>query len=98
MIDEPSNEPKIRRDKDLRDQWGVQDLIGNVFEWTATPVSLYPGNTGSVKPLTEPYMMIRGGSYFQKSAGPTAITSTFRVEFQASKRSAELGFRLVTAE
>jgi serine/threonine-protein kinase len=99
VIDDPSNEPKSVGTKTCANSWGVQDLIGNVFEWTSTPVSLYPGNKeGEVKSLSEPYMMIRGGSFFQKSAGPLAITSTFRVEFQASKRSPELGFRLVRSD
>ena len=74
--------------------WGVLDLIGNVFEWTSTPVSLYTGNGGSVG-TTEKMNMVRGGSFFQKSTGDLAITSSFRQPIEVSKRSGELGFRLV---
>ena len=74
---------------------GVKDLIGNVFEWTSSKPSLYPGSKGTLKDLTEPYLMIRGGSFFQKPTGSQAITASYRVEIPASKRSAELGFRLV---
>jgi len=98
VLDESSNDPKPVASKSCADDWGVQDLIGNVFEWTSSPPSLYQGNKGQMKTLTEPWFMVRGGSAFQKSSGPYAITSTFRVEAQANKRSAELGFRLVRSQ
>ena len=98
QIDQANNEPASVGSKSCPDEWGVHDLIGNVFEWTATEASLYPGSTGSMKPLTEKHLMVRGGSAFQKSTGPNAITSTFRIAVPASRRSAELGFRLVRGE
>jgi formylglycine-generating enzyme required for sulfatase activity len=98
MIDQANNEPASVGSKSCPNTWGVLDLIGNVFEWTGTEASLYPGSTGSMKPLTEKHLMVRGGSSFQKSTGPNAITSTFRVATPASRRSAELGFRLVRVD
>ena len=95
VIDQASNEPGIVGSKTCANSWGVEDLIGNVFEWTGSEASLYPGSTGEVRPLSEPHLMARGGSAFQKSSGPNAITSTFRIPVPASRRSAELGFRLV---
>ncbi|HMJ07544.1 MAG TPA: SUMF1/EgtB/PvdO family nonheme iron enzyme, partial [Pyrinomonadaceae bacterium] len=98
MIDQANNEPAAVGTRSCPDSWGVQDLIGNVFEWTGTEASLYPGSGGSLKNITEKHLMVRGGSSFQKSTGPNAITSTFRIAVPASRRSAELGFRLVRGE
>jgi len=96
VLEEPSKEPKPVGSRSCSgDDWGAVDLIGNVFEWTSSPPSLYPGNRGSLKDLPEPYFMVRGGSYFQKTSGPQAISGTYRVDIPASRRSSELGFRLV---
>ncbi|MFN6963614.1 MAG: SUMF1/EgtB/PvdO family nonheme iron enzyme [Pyrinomonadaceae bacterium] len=95
VLDEPSHEPKAVGSRSCPNQWGVVDLIGNVFEWTSSPPSLYPGSPGTLKPLSESYYMVRGGSALYKSTGPLAITATFRQEVPAKRTLAELGFRLV---
>lgn len=79
--------------------WGAHDLIGNVFEWTSSEARLYPGNnTLQRKDVKETFLMVRGGSAFQKSTGELAITSSFRQEIEAKKRSPELGFRLARSD
>ena len=95
VLDRPSNDPAPVGTKSCANDWGVHDLIGNVYEWTSAEPSLYPGSSGEVKPLSEPYRMLRGGAAAYKSTGRTAITSTYRVEVPASTRKAEIGFRLV---
>jgi len=76
--------------------WGVVDLIGNVYEWTGTKASLYPGTKGEMLPTKEPRNMIRGGSSYSKSTGEVAVTATFRRDIPVTTRDRELGFRLVT--
>ncbi len=98
VIDQAGNDPTVVGSKTCPNSWGVNDLIGNVFEWTSSEPSLYPGSTGEVRPLTEPHLMLRGGAAIYKSSGPNAITSTFRVAVPASTRRAEIGFRLVKPE
>lgn len=98
VIDQAANDPSVVGSKSCPNNWGVNDLIGNVFEWTSSEPSVYPGSGGEVKPLSEPYRMLRGGGAIYKSTGPNAITSTFRVEVPASTRRAEIGFRLVKSD
>jgi serine/threonine protein kinase/formylglycine-generating enzyme required for sulfatase activity len=93
VLEEPTNLPKPVGTHSCPDDWGIQDLIGNVFEWTSSAPSLYSDKTAT-PPESTGYQMIRGGSYYEKPTGKQAISSTYRVGILANKRSAELGFRL----
>ncbi|MGI8788191.1 MAG: SUMF1/EgtB/PvdO family nonheme iron enzyme [Pyrinomonadaceae bacterium] len=100
VLDKPDTEPEpVGSRKCGEDKWGVQDLIGNVYEWTATRTALYPGNEGDVKQQFKGITnVIRGGSAFDKSNGKTAITSTSRGFVELTKRDARLGFRLARSD
>jgi formylglycine-generating enzyme required for sulfatase activity len=90
-----NNDTVVSGTKTCPNQWGIQDLIGNVFEWTGSEPSVYPGSQFDLGQVTEPTFMIRGGGAFDKSTGQNAITSTFRFPAPGSRRSPGLGFRLV---
>jgi len=95
VTDKENTEPEAVGTASCPNEWGVQDLIGNVYEWTSSKASLYPGSKGSMRETTEPRNMIRGGAALNKSTGEFAITGTFRADVDASRRDKELGFRLV---
>jgi serine/threonine-protein kinase len=96
VTDKENTEPEAVGTASCPNEWGVVDLIGNVFEWTSSKASLYPGSKGAIRETKEPRYMIRGGAALSKSSGEFAITSTFRADVEESKRDKELGFRLVT--
>ena len=101
VLDEADTKPEpVGSRKCGENKWGIQDLIGNVFEWTSSRTALYPGNdSGEVKDRFKNITnVIRGGSARDKSSGETAITSTFRGFVELTKRDAQLGFRLVRSE
>lgn len=97
VLDKDSTEPEAVGTHSCPDDWGIVDLIGNVFEWTGSKASLYPGSKGEmVPPKDGAHYMIRGGAAIYKSEGPAAVNSVLRVDVSASRREKDLGFRLVT--
>lgn len=74
---------------------GVFDLIGNVWEWTDTKANVYPGSNGEIKPEQKNDIMIRGGSAKEKPSD--GITSTFRFNLAPNTKDKTLGFRLVSS-
>jgi serine/threonine protein kinase/formylglycine-generating enzyme required for sulfatase activity len=53
VIEDKSNKPMEVGTKSCPNDFGVKDLIGNVYEWTSSPPSVYPGANGKVKDLDE---------------------------------------------
>lgn len=94
-VNNSDNTPVVVGTKTCPNQWGVQDLIGNVMEWTSSEPWAYPGSALDIKPTAEKRYMVRGGSAAYKSTGPNAISSTFRIDSPATTRHPALGFRLV---
>jgi formylglycine-generating enzyme required for sulfatase activity len=79
-----------------KNQWGVVDLIGNVWEWTSSKASVYPGNTGTIAPEGRDWIVIRGGGYVSDPAKPDApVSSCMRSFIHPETKTTLLGFRLV---
>ena len=77
-----------------KNDWGVLDLIGNVWEWTSDEVSVYPGSPTILNKKPGKRIMIRGGSA-NESPSKLTITSAFRVDVDVEQKEKNLGFRLV---
>jgi serine/threonine-protein kinase len=74
-------------------RWGVLDMAGNVYEWTSSRASLYPGNDAQIDPAHKNWMVVRGGSYLTDYRRKPP--STYRDWFDPSRKEAVIGFRLV---
>jgi formylglycine-generating enzyme required for sulfatase activity len=71
---------------------GIMDMIGNVWEWTADELRLYPGNGGKLPESVESgivYRIIRGGAYDSKQ------DASYRGFVDGSKGYPKTGFRCV---
>lgn len=79
-----------------KNRWGVVDLIGNVWEWTASEVTSYPGNPIKVPASTKDLIAIRGGCFASDPHNPDRpISSAMREFLPPSTKMSLLGFRLV---
>jgi formylglycine-generating enzyme required for sulfatase activity len=73
-------------------EWGVTDLIGNVWEWTSSRISVYPGNTTVIPSSKQDLITIRGGCYV---SDPAVVSGSLREFVPSSTKTTLLGFRLV---
>jgi formylglycine-generating enzyme required for sulfatase activity/serine/threonine protein kinase len=74
-------------------RWGLLDMEGNVYEWTSSKASYYPGNTQQVKPETKTWIIIRGASFSTDSE--LKLPLTFRNWYDPKLKNNLVGFRLV---
>ncbi|HEY0375481.1 MAG TPA: bifunctional serine/threonine-protein kinase/formylglycine-generating enzyme family protein [Pyrinomonadaceae bacterium] len=79
---------------------GALDMIGNVWEWTSSRASYYPGNKAQLAPGDEETIVIRGGSHQSlygkavENRGGREFPATFRVWVKRDAKDDTLGFRL----
>jgi len=75
--------------------WGCRQMLGNVWEWTATTFVPYPGFSPDVyEDYSAPWFgsrkVLRGGAWATRSR---MITGTYRNFFTPERRDIIAGFR-----
>jgi len=76
-------------------RWGVQDLIGNVWEWTSSKGSIYEGNRMQLPARFKDWIVARGGGY---TTPVHRVSGTARDWFAPDYKNRVLGFRLVKVD
>ncbi len=77
--------------------WGCRQMIGNVWEWTASPFAPFPGFSADIyKEYSEPWFgtrkVLRGGAWATRAR---MINSAYRNFFTPERRDIFAGFRTV---
>jgi formylglycine-generating enzyme required for sulfatase activity len=78
---------------------GVEDMIGNVWEWTSSMATMYRGNSRTtLGDADRENVVVRGGSYKSRPDGDQPVTASARRWYARDFRDPVLGFRLVRAD
>ena len=74
--------------------WGLNDMHGNVAEWTLTTYMPYPYNSadGRDKGAPDGRKVVRGGSFYDR---PARCRSAFRLSYPTWQGVYSVGFRVV---
>jgi formylglycine-generating enzyme required for sulfatase activity len=77
--------------------WGLMDMHGNVFEWTASSYRPYPYDAadGREQPRAEEERVVRGGSWDDM---PRRCRSAFRLSYDPTQPVYNVGFRVLVEE
>ncbi len=94
MNKEDSEPTSVGSIPDGANEFGIVDLIGNVWEWTGSVIKPYPGSNTVLENVTEKRFVVRGGSAHENPA-KLSVTSTFRADVPVDQKEKNLGFRLV---
>ena len=78
VVDQTTLKPVGSKPKGAN-KWGVQDLIGNTWEWTGSEISKYPCFSGEFRKPSRKEYVIRGGGFKSKLRGDDAVNSTSRL-------------------
>ncbi len=74
--------------------WDLNDMHGNVWEWTRSDYKLYPYNgedgRNDLNPDTD--KVVRGGSWYSR---PKKSTSSYRLPYRTYQKVFDVGFRVV---
>lgn len=75
--------------------YGVYDMSGNVWEWTASWYKAYPGNQVASESYGERYKTLKGGSWFDCSFYNCGVSAPVfnRAFFSIRTRNDSFGFR-----
>ena len=71
--------------------YGMYDMAGNGWEWTADPLTVYPGNQGDHSYYRETDRVLRGGSWDHPDQ--YVVSTWFRFASATSDTSGYIGFR-----
>ncbi|MEJ7578037.1 MAG: bifunctional serine/threonine-protein kinase/formylglycine-generating enzyme family protein [Pyrinomonadaceae bacterium] len=82
---------------------GLQDMIGNVWEWTSSKASFYPGSSQSLPAQNRDQLVVRGGAHQSmypssvEGRGGRPFPTTYRIWVPKTTKANIVGFRLVRA-